>query len=352
MNTKYSFKISDQIFFAQRLSLLLDSNISLKESLSIMKSMDASKMRKKIYERLILDCEQGVSLSRSMLNSKVVFDSLLIILIKNGEYSGSLVSTLSQVAKNLEKRNELKKKLISTLIYPSFIFIATIGMTLFLVLYIFPKILPLLGSLDIELPLLTRMVKFIYEYAISYGLQTAGISIVLSVLSIFLIKKITYIKKHFHKTLIFIPILGSYIKMNTLGTLCGIGEMLLSSGRSLSEFHSFSKESSKNLLFKSAFKDIYSQSIKGISFSNSMEAYPKLFSRTMVDMCSIGERTGNLATMLGHCSRLFEQDIDLFLKRFSSLIEPMLMIFMGVIVGAIALSIILPVYEITNHLNH
>ncbi len=352
MNTKYSFTISDQIFFAQRLSLLLDSNISLTESLSIIRSMDISKTRKKIYEKIIADCEQGISLSKSLLNSKVSFDSLLITLIKNGEYSGSLVMTLSQIAQNLEKRNELKKKMISTLIYPSFIFCATIGMALFLVLYIFPKIVPLLGSLNIELPLLTRMVKGLYEYSVFYGLETLGIILFLFIICIFLIKKVASIRKLFHKVLLTFPILGSYIKMNTLGTLCGIGEMLLSSGRSLSEFHLFSVSSSKNLLFQYAFETIYTQSIQGISFSQSMEAYPKLFSRTIIDMCSIGERTGNLPIMLGHCSRIFEQDIDLFLKRFSSLIEPLLMIFMGVLVGAIALSIILPVYEITNHLTH
>jgi type IV pilus assembly protein PilC len=81
-----------------------------------------------------------------------------------------------------------------------------------------------------------------------------------------------------------------------------------------------------------------------------MNQYPQIFVQTMIDMCAIGEKTGNLALMLGHCSRIFEQDLDLLFKRFSALIEPVLMITMGIIVGAIALSIILPVYEITNHL--
>jgi len=172
-----NFTISDQIFFAQRLSLLIDSDISLIDSLNILKSMDSSKKHKKIYDNLISDCEKGISLSKSMINTKVRFDPLLITLIKNGEYSGSLVSSLMQVSKNLEKRSELKKKIISTLIYPSFIFIATICMTLFLILYIFPKILPLLGSLNIQLPLITRIIKSIYEYSISYGLQTLGLSL-------------------------------------------------------------------------------------------------------------------------------------------------------------------------------
>ena len=344
------FTISDQIFFAQRLSLLLDSSISLTESLNIMKSMDNSKYHKKIYDILINDFEHGISLSKSMIQSGARFDSLLIILIKNGEYSGSLISALSQVYKNLEKRNELKKKVISTLIYPIFIFIATIAMSLFLVLYIFPKILPMLGSMNIELPFLTIMVKGLYEYSIEYGLYTIIILILSIFIFIFSIKKSKYLKGKFHSFILRVPLLGNYLKLNILCSVCGIGEMLLSSGRSLSEFHVFNSDSLSSISFKIAFAKIHSESVQGISFSTSMKQYPNLFLQTMIDMCSIGERTGDLALMLGHCSRIFEQDIDLFFKRFSALIEPILMIFMGIVVGSIALSIILPVYEITNHL--
>ncbi len=351
MNIKSRFSISDQIFFAQKLSLLLNSNISLAESLNIIKSIDNSNNHKNFYEKLINDGEHGISLSKSIVDSKVKFDSLLIVLIKNGEYSGSLVDSLNQVANNLDKRNELNKKLISTLIYPLFILFATIGMALFLILYIFPKILPLLSSLNIKLPLITIIIKFIYEFSISYGLYTCLILVLSFICIVFLIKKNKYIKNRFHYILLKIPMLGLYIKINTLATISGTGEIILSSGRSLSEFHAFSRDSVNNLIFKNTFESIYYQSIQGISFTNSMKLYPDIFVKMMVDMCAIGEKTGNLALMLGHCSKIFEQDIDLFLKRFSSLIEPVLMIFMGLIVGSIALSIILPVYEITNHLS-
>jgi len=349
-NIRKSFSISDQIFFSQRLSLLLDSGISLIDSLNIIRSMDTSKSRRMVFDILIKDCEHGISLSKSIIQSKVKFDLLLITLIKNGEYSGSLISALSQISKNLEKRNELKKKIISTLIYPIFIFIATICMSLFLILYIFPKILPLLGTLDIKLPFLTIVVKTLYEYSIHYGIQFSIIIILLISLFFFLMNKYIYIKSIIDKFLLILPFLGIYLKLQILASLCSTGEMLLSSGRSLSEFHLFSSESSSNIIYKRAFKNIYLESIKGVSFSNSMKSYNNLFLQTMIDMCSIGERTGNLALMLGHCSTIFDQDIDIFFKRFSSLIEPILMIFMGLIVGSIALSIILPVYEITNHL--
>ncbi len=89
----------------------------------------------------------------------------------------------------------------------------------------------------------------------------------------------------------------------------------------------------------------------GIAISISLKKRNRFFPRLLSDMCILGEKTGGLGPMLGHCGRIFEQDIDNSLKRFSSLVEPILMVFMGLIVGSIALSIILPVYEITNHLS-
>ncbi len=352
-NSMYkSFSINDQIFFAQRLSLLLDSNISLTESLNIMKSMETSKARKKVYGIFINDCEHGIPLSKSIINSSVKFDLLLITLIKNGEYSGSLVSSLLQVSKNLEKRNDFKKRLISTLIYPAFIFVVTICMALFLVMYIFPKILPMLSSMNIKLPLLTLLVKSAYEYTFLFGLQTMGAFVVSVLCFAYLLKKSDWVKRKIHSILLATPLLGKYLKLKILSSLCGIGEMLLSSGRSLSEFHLFARDSLSNVVIKNSFQKIHAQSVLGVTFSSSMKEFPNIFLPVMVDMCSLGEKTGSLSVMLGHCSRIFEQDLDLLLKRFSSLIEPVLMIFMGLVVGSIALSIILPVYEITNHLTH
>ncbi len=345
------FSIIDQIYFAKRLSILLESNLSMLEALKIMKSMENEAYKIKIYDNLINDCEIGISLSKSLLNLNLKLDSLLITLIKNGEQGGTLVLSLSQISRNLEKRNELMKKMISTLIYPAFIFIATIFMAIFLVMYIFPKILPLLNSLNIQLPFLTRLVKFLYEFGISYGLYVATLSLLIIFSFKFSYKRFDIFKFNIHKILFKIPILSNYLILDINSFLCNIGEILLSTNRSLSDLHLFNRDTTTNLIYKKIFNQIYNESLIGISFTKSISKYPKFFNKIMINMCNIGERSGNLSEMMGHCSRIFEQDIDTFLKRFSSLIEPILMIFMGVIVGSIALSIILPVYEITNSLN-
>lgn len=345
------FSINDQIFFAQRLSLLLDSNISLIDSLNIIKSIDTSRNKKDIYRQIIDSCQKGISLSKSISISKAKFNFLLITLIKNGERSASLSISLYQASKILEKKNEFKKKIISILIYPVFILLATLFMALFLILYIFPKILPMLNSLNIKLPLMTIILREIYFFSISYGFIVLILLILVFVLFYFIYKKVNRAKIIFNKLLLNIPFIKNYIKLSISSSICNIGDTFLSSGNSLSDFNLFSIESINNILYKKAFNDIYNQSLQGISFSNSLLKYNNLFPKVMIDMCAIGEKTGNLSIMMNHISKIFDQDLDIFLKRFSSLIEPILMIIMGIVVGSIALSIILPIYEITNHLS-
>lgn len=347
---KYSISLTDQIFFSKKLSLLIDSNISMSESLRIIVEMDSSNKRKEIWKELLLDCTKGISLSKSLSNSNAKFDPLLISLIKSGEYSGSLVLALDQIYKNLEKRAELKSKIIGILIYPVFIFFTTIAMTIFLIMYIFPKILPLLSSLNIKLPLITRMVKMTYEIISNYWLYIIVIIFVTIVTTFISLKKSLYLRSFIDRLLISIPILKSYIKLRILSSVCGAGEMLLSSGISLPDFHLFAKSSVDNIFFKKAFDTLHKESIQGISFNQSIASSKDIFPKIMIEMCAVGERTGSLGVMLGHCAKIFEADIEDFLKRFSSLIEPALMISMGLVIGTIALSIILPIYEITNHL--
>ena len=346
-----AFSYDDQIFFAQRLSLLLNSGISIVESLRIMKNIDESVHHKKIYDLLIEDISKGIALSKSIKRINLKLDLFLYILIKNGEEGGRLVETLSQAYVYLEKNSEMKKKIVGSLIYPMFIVIATIAMTLFLILYIFPKIIPLLSSLNVTLPLITRVVQGIYYFMIGYGLWAVG-GVVCFVFAVrFLIRKNIRVRYKIHSFISSLPIVKKYLQILRMSSLCSIAEMSLSSGKGLPDILAFWSESSENLVYKNIYIQVEAELKRGVNLSNALNKYSNLFPILLITMISIGERTGNLGIMFGHCSRIFEQDIDTILKRFTSLIEPILMVFMGLIVGSVALSIILPVYEITNHLS-
>jgi type II secretory pathway component PulF len=313
----------------------------------MMKGMEVSIKVKEIYSLVIKDIDKGVSLSKSIENNEIKIDSLLLNLIKNGELSGNLSDALLKAYTYIEKRNEMKRKIVGTLIYPSFIIVSTIAMTLFLIMYIFPKILPLLSSLNVPLPLITKIVLGIYHILVSYGLYILVISIVVIAVSRIVYVKSNRVRYIFHNIVLRI---GMYRTMY-ISSFCTMGEMIIQSGRSLPDMISFARDGSYNLVYRVILNEIYKESLRGVSFSVSISKHIKYFPRLIIDMSSIGEKTGNFALMLGNCGRILEQDIDNTLKKVSSLIEPVLMVFMGLIVGSVAISIILPVYEITNHIS-
>lgn len=345
------FPLKDQILFARRLSLLIDAGISLAEALRILRDIEISKRRRRAYERLLMNVEQGVSLSESFKVSAISLEDTLVALIETGESSGSLGACLTQAHAYLEKKNDLNKKVAGSLIYPGFIVFATIGMTLFLVLFIFPKIIPLLKSLNIELPLITRAVLELYHFLLLYGLWSILAAVTLLILCTILIKKSKIIRYLLHSLLLRLPVIGKFMQIYSISRVLSIGYILLSSGISLHATLRFSQKSSKNLLYKIAYGKVAEECNRGVTLAAAMSVHKNLFPLLLVHMVLIGERTGNLASLMHHSGKIYEQEIETTLKKFSSLIEPLLMILMGLVVGSIALSIILPVYEVTNHLN-
>jgi len=342
----------EQLLFTHRCSVLLESGISLGETLTIISRMQKSKKLNIIVNFIKGEVEKGVSLHKSMRSSKVQFDSTLMSMIENGENSGTLAISLKEAYKTLEKAREIKKKIIGALLYPSFIACATIGMTLFLLMYIFPKIIPLLSSMNITLPLLTRAVRAFYYFSIDYGLWVATIIFLIFFLSQILYKKNNATRTFLQNTFLSIPIIGLGIKKYFISTHCRSIGVLLSNGQSLSNIL---KQNSTSIAFepyRKSWEICYLDVTKGVALSVSMKKSPKLFEPLLHDMLYIGERTGSLSTMLEHVSNIYEQEIDTFVKQFGLILEPALMVGMGLIVGSVALSIILPIYEITNHLSN
>ncbi len=346
---KISMNKSSQIQFANRCAVLLESGISLSETLSIIIKMD--KKSKKVLEKVREDVERGMSLAKSMQIIKVSFDPTLISMISNGESSGILALSLRQAREIMEKRNELLKKIVAVLIYPSLIASATLTMTLFLVMYIFPKILPLLSSMDVELPLLTLIIKRLYEFLFQYGIWLCICLILTIGIFIFFYKKKVEVR---YKTQIFIislPGIGLVIQKYFICSYFRSAGTLLECGQVLPAILEQCIAASTLEPYRRALEISKKEVREGVSLSQSLRSFETIFPPIVPDMLSIGERTGSLASMFHHINRMYEQDLDYLIKHVSASIEPVLMITMGLIVGSVALSIILPIYEITNHLN-
>jgi type IV pilus assembly protein PilC len=339
-----------QLQFAHRCSVLLESGISLPEALELILNLEKRKSEKLYLQKIYENVSRGVSLSKSIARASSKFNPTLLSMITFGESSGILALSLRQGLEIIEKGEQIKKKLVGALIYPGFIALATFGMTLFLVMYIFPKIIPLFSSLNITLPLLTRAVRGLYRVLAHYGI-IIGLSVLfVGICCIVIYKKKVKFRYFAQDRILKLPILGLFVQKYHLSSSCRSVGTLLNCGQTLTHILHQISESTSSEIYKEMWKTSHDEVNKGISISMTLRRF-KNVPQLVPDMLSIGEKTGSLSTMFHHVSRMFEEELDNFCKQLGTVLEPVLMIGMGLIVGSVALSIILPIYEVTNHLS-
>ncbi len=332
--------------------MLLESGISLSETLGLVINLEKSKKRLMALGVMKKHVEQGLTLSKSIALAKLKFDPTLLSMISFGETSGILAGSLRQALLILERGNQIQKKLIGALMYPAFIALATVGMTLFLVMYIFPKIIPLFTSMNIKLPLLTQAVQFIYFALLKYGIWMILGLMVAGIIFIYFYLKKKRFRSKVQSLLLTLPITGQLLQKYFISSDCRSIGTLLECGQTLPIILGQIAGASTSEIYKKCWKHVEAETMRGISVSVALRSFKSFYPSIVPDMLSIGERTGSLSSMFLHVSRMYEEEIEDVIKQLSTVIEPVLMIAMGLIVGSVALSIILPIYEVTNHLQH
>ncbi|MDP2788460.1 MAG: type II secretion system F family protein [bacterium] len=344
------FSIKKQTFFAKRLSFLIKAGLPILESLHVIKKQSKLKSELNIFSKIISDVSNGQSLASSLAKFRGVFGSFAINIIKAGESSGNLTVNLSYLADELKKKDMLKRKIFSALLYPVIVTVATLSITGLLIVYIFPKILPIFQSLHAKLPLSTRIIIFVSETIRIYGGYIFLGFFSLFLLFFLLIKYVPRVKLIFHGLIFRIPFMGGIVKNYNLTNITRTLGLLLKSGISLSESLLITAGTTDNMQYKKALSEISTGVLKGKNVSEFMELRPIVFPDMLSHMIAIGEKSGNLSNTLIYLSEFYENEFDDLTKNLSSAIEPVLMIVMGVSVGFIAISVITPIYEITNNL--
>lgn len=342
--------LKEQIFFAKRLSFLMDAGVPLIESLHIIKSQTKKSARAQAYESIIGDIANGQYLSKSLAKFRHMFSDFAINLIKVGETSGILNQNLAYLADELAKKDALKKKVVGAMVYPIFITVATLGIVTLLTVYIFPKITPIFTSLKVPLPLVTRVLMAVSDYLREWGLLTLCI-VLLCVFAFMMLRvfvlSVRQVTDRFFLTL---PIIGSLAKSYNLANANRTLGLMLQSGVPVTSALTVTAETMPNLAYKQAFTAVAEVVLKGGTISQGLREHPALFTDMMVHLITVGETTGNLSQTLVYLAGFYELEVEDLTKNLSSSIEPALMIVMGLLVGLIAVSVITPIYAITQHL--
>ena len=342
--------IKEQTFFVKRLAFLIKANISILEGLHMVKEQTRSKGHSSIVGKVIEDVANGQSLAKSLGKFPNVFGEFGINLIKVGESSGTLSQNLEYLADELKKRSTLQKKVRGAFIYPGVITVATIGITAFLMLYLFPKIMPIFSSLHAELPLSTKIVIAVSTFLQHWWWVVILAVAVFAVTFVFTLRKSKWFQYQFDYWIMRIPALGSMILHYNLANMCRTLGLLLKSGITLSEALPLTADTTKNLVYKYEMRHLADGVNRGERMSLYLKKNRTLFPDVLTQLIAVGEHTGNLSNTLVYLSELYDAEVEDFTKNISTLIEPVMMVVMGVLVGFIAVSIITPIYGITQSL--
>jgi len=338
--------LAEKILFTKHLSMMVKSGMTEIESVKLLARQVKSKSFKTILTAVVTDLENGQFLSNALKPYGNVFGNLFISIINLGEKSGTLAENLEFLSKDLKESKALRSKVRAALIYPSILLIATIGVISTLVFLILPKILPIFDSLKAELPITTRiLIKVSTVLREEFLLISLAIAAAIAIWIILL--RISKVRYFIHRILLVLPFAGSISKKYNMANLTRSLGILLKSGVRIVEAISTASEMTDNLVYKEALGKVAEEVRRGQELHEYLEKTPNLFPLTVTRMIEVGEKTGNLEENLAYLSEFYKNEVDDTVANLSSVLEPALLLIMGGLVGFVAISIITPIYQIT-----
>jgi len=341
---------SEKVLFAKNLALMIKAGFPLRESVATIQEQSKSKNFKKILDDVIKSIDNGQPLAVSLSRHAGVFGNLYINMIRVGEESGTLEENLRRLTLQLEKSQALKRKVQAAMLYPSIILGMVIVLSIGLIYFVLPKIIPVFKSLNVKLPLATRILIKLSEFTQNYSLFIL-IGIVGLVITLFLLSRFHSVKFQIHKFILKIPITGTISRNINISYFTRTLGTLLKSGIPLINALDVTRTTLGNLVYQKELEEISTEVQKGKSITNYLKKREKVFPLMVSRIIGVGEKTGNLEETLLYLGDFYETEIDRSVKILSTILEPILLIIIGLVVGFIALSIITPIYEITRGLH-
>ncbi|MCK9615270.1 MAG: type II secretion system F family protein [Candidatus Omnitrophica bacterium] len=347
---KGGVKSDDLVVFSRQFTTLIESSIPVVECLEILRSQVEGNTFKEALGFILKDVKEGASLSSAFGKHPRIFPEIYISMVEAGEVSGNLPSILDRVSVYLEKSSALKKKIISAMYYPIVVVLMAIGITTFLMIRVIPTFKGIFDSLNAKLPLPTQILINVSTF-LSKKENMIVILIFLGI-SIFLFLK--YIntdkgKKNYHKMLLKLPVLGDLIKKIAIARFARTFSTLIKSGVPIIKCLEIVGKTSGNKIIEEAVMKSKKFIQEGQTISAPLEE-TGIFPPMVVRMISIGERSGRLEEMLSKVAQFYEEQTDAMVAGLSSLIEPLIIVFLGIVVGGIVISLFLPIIQITQHL--
>jgi len=341
-------KIMDRIFFLDHIRTMLHAGLSLIEALHVL----AKEMENKRFRAIIGDIktqvEKGNQLSDVLSKYPKIFPSMYVKMISAGETAGKLEESLEQIVNQMKKNHELTSTIKGAMIYPAVILSAIGVVAILMVTVVLPKITSMFDEFDTELPLATRVLIAITDF-MSKPLNLIIVAIlIIGIISLFVysLRLSPRFKYMVHSFNLHLPIFGSVIQHINLARFSLTLSSLLKSTLPIIEATDISSETVSNVCYTKALKEAREKLEKGISLSEILMSHGKLFPPMVTEMIMVGERTGEIDRLLEELSNFYAKEVDNTMKNFSTIIEPVIIIALGLAVAGIAVAVIMPMFSL------
>lgn len=337
----------EKIALFKYLAVMSNAGIPLERALEAVHGQTKSLVMHRVLHLMITDVTSGEFLSTSLRKMPKIFDGMLVGLVEAGENSGTLSASLFRIAENLDKARELRAKVQGALLYPLIILFATSGITAYLMFFLLPQITPLFTSLNIDLPWTTKVVLGLSKFMLANWPWMLAVAGLVGGVFVALERTVRPFRYAVHVVSLYIPILGMLNRKVQVAQLARILGTLTKSGITLVESLRIGAESVGNDVYRRVLVELGNAVQEGDSMAPHLAAYKSLFSPFIVQMINVGEETGKLDESLIFVSEFSEREVDDTTKTLTTVLEPLLMLIIGGIVGFVAIAIITPIYHLT-----
>lgn len=331
--------------FTEQLATLVKSKVPLFEAINILFSQTENARFKQIVSSISGELKDGRTLSEALSKYPQVFPLLYVNMVRSGESGGVLEETLTRLAKFREEQEEIRANISSALAYPIFIIIVSLITIIVLLTFGIPRLVSMFSETKQALPLPTRILISISNGIINYwywGLMAVA-------LSVFMLKQRQVTKRKkiiFDRLKLRVPLIGNFIKKAILGEFTRTFALLLANGIPVLEAIQITIPTINNEVFKLELEKVHSDLIVGTLLSQSMKK-SSWFPPFLTNMIAVGERGGNLQEVLLEVGVFYEREVRKINKIMTSLLEPAIILVMGLIVGFIVMAMLMPIFEIS-----
>ncbi|MFA5651766.1 MAG: type II secretion system F family protein [Candidatus Paceibacterota bacterium] len=334
-----------KIIFAKNLGLMIKAGLPLAKGLDILEKQITNKRFKKIIELLQAEIRKGNPLSEACSAYPEVFPKLFVSMVRAGEESGKLSESLQIVANQMDGSYKLKEKIKGAMVYPGVIVSIMIIIGVLMLVYVVPGITATFKDLKVELPLLTRILINTSDF-LKNNILLCLFAVILIIISFYFFIRSKPGKRVFDLVVLKLPVIGDLVRETNSARITRTISSLLSSGVAYAEAISITRDVVQNEYFKDVLTTAISTVEKGGTISSVFMKNVKLCPIFVTEMMVVGEETGSLPSTLMEVATFYEESIDQKTKNMSTIIEPVLMVIIGVAVGFFALAMIKPIYSL------